>query len=311
MPNTIEQFNRYMLINTRRIDMLSLAPTKRRMTSLIFPRLASCVLLTLACVPSYGAGKSSGQINLPIERRPSIATSIIWSQTIKDGALAALTAKTPTGTAAPKPTAVDTWLGTNFARHHMIPQTSLQALYQLSQTGTDDVSDNADKQSLLKSLKTIQATGYPGVALGGVVWAPVNLFEGPTRFYRADDPADAPEPNRPKSVDNDRWLALQGVVGALNKIGVLNAAGDKFVVNAKVLNAQGGLKELASAMKKLADYVTEHVAKSTVQAFLNTDWSDLRNGKRPLNLQDLVGYYDSKIVTDSILTARKAAYQLK
>ncbi|WP_163997104.1 hypothetical protein [Pyxidicoccus caerfyrddinensis] len=79
------------------------------------------------------------------------------------------------------------------------------------------------------------------------------------------------------------------------------------MVNAKALNAQGGLHQIALALKTVSTYVTSGAPPA--QAFLNTDWVD--NAGKAINLQDLVGYSNSQIVFNSVLASKSAAYHLK
>ena len=136
-----------------------------------------------------------------------------------------------------------------------------------------------------------------------MVWAPVNLFEGLVGYYRSDDPHDAAEPNKPKSMDNARWTALQNVNAALLAVGQLSSDGTRFVLNAKKLNAQGGLHTLSTRLTELAAQTT-----AAPLPFTASDWVD--NAGKAVQLSDLVVYNNNAIVA-ALNPAKKSAYQLR
>ena len=180
----------------------------------------------------------------------------------------------------------------------------MQALYQLTQTATSDISNDSDKQAIVTALTTLQASGAgTGLTLGRVVWSPVNLFEGLVGYYRSDDPHDAAESSKPKSMTSTRWSALQNVNAALLAVGQLSADGTRFVLNAKKLNAQGGLHTLSTRLTALAAQTT-----ASPLPFTASDWVD--NAGKAVLLSDLVVYNNSAIVA-ALNPAKKSAYQLK
>jgi hypothetical protein len=261
---------------------------------------------TLASQSAY-ASKTSGNIDLPIAGRPTAPAAIDWSAGLKAAAQTALQNKTRPGYAAITAGNVTIWVGTNFSNHHILPQTSLQALVQITQTSDDNISHtNQDWISIGQSLATIGA-GAAAPLLTNVVWSPVNLFEGPTGYLRSDDPKSGTEPNKPRSFNQARWAALQEVNTKLNAVGALSSDGKKFVLNAKTLNAQGGLHNLADALKKLATVVAN--TAPTVQPFAADDWVD--NNNRRLLLDDLVGYFENALVFNSLLLPKQSAYKLR
>lgn len=267
-------------------------------------RLLAALLISASALSAtaWAAGKTSGDISLPIAARPAAPASITWSGSLLTQAEAALNAKKiPPNNVAPT---VQTWIGPNFSLHHTLPQTSMQALYQITQTSTSDISNDSDKQAIVSALSTLQAAGAgTGLTLGRVVWAPVNLFEGLVGYYRSDDPHDAAEPNKPKSMDNARWTALQNVNAALLAVGQLSSDGTRFVLNAKKLNAQGGLHTLSTRLTELAAQTT-----AAPLPFTASDWVD--NAGKAVLLSDLVVYNNSAIVA-ALNPAKKSAYQLK
>lgn len=265
---------------------------------------ACYALLAFACGQTSAAGNVKGNINLPIAARPAQPAAIVWSAHIQTAADVALRAKNLLGQPVPN---TNTWIGTNFSRHHIIPQTSLQALYQLTQTSNTDVTNDSTKQAITTALKKIQPAGYNVVALGGVVWAPVNLFEGPTGFFRSDDPGSAPEPNKPKSFDNTRWLTLKKVLGTLDAVGALSNDSSTFVVDAKKLNAQGGLTAIRDALAEMAQLVTDQ--RFAVQPLAETDWID--NNSKAIDLADLIRFNNTTIVVDTPASGLKGSYRLK
>jgi hypothetical protein len=253
---------------------------------------------------SFAAGKTSGLIHLPIEGRPPIPTAISWSAELLNAANAALAAKNPPAAAMPSGTA---WIGTNFSRHHVIPQQYLQALVGLSQAADSDIADtDANKLALQGALRKIR---YPSAAplLTGLVWAPVNLFEGPVGFLRSDEPGNDFELNKPRSFDEKRWNALRNVVDVMTVLEFSNQ-GSEFTVSAQTLNAKGGLAKLTAAVVDLAKYTQENPVP--IHRFANADWVDGRS-LSAINLQDLVGFSNSLIVTDSLVASKKNAYRLK
>lgn len=266
--------------------------------------IALLSLSSLFSAPSYADGKITGRIDLAITDRPAMPAAIVWSLNIQNAADAALAAKNPPGVAAPNSAA---WIGVNFSRHHIIPQKYLQALYQMTLAPDQDIKNDDDKKQLVRSLEYIQAAGYPALATGSVVWAPVNLFEGPTGVYRRDDPGSKPELKKPKSFDETRWAALQKVVTALEKVGRLNANGDRFEIDAKKLNKDAGFVDLVSAVTALARLTRD--THPNPQAFLNTDWIDKES--KALNLGNLIGFFNNAILTNQIIESRKSVYSLK
>lgn len=266
--------------------------------------LMAALLISVSALSAsaWAAGKTSGDISLPIGPRPTVPASINWSGSLLTQAEVALNAKKiPPNNVAPT---VQTWIGPNFSLHHTLPQTSMQALYQITQTATSDISNDSDKQAIVSALATLQASGLgSGLTLGRVVWAPVNLFEGLVGYYRSDDPHDAAEPNKPKSLDNARWTALQNVNAALLAVGQLSSDGTRFVLNAKKLNAQGGLHTLSTRLTELAAHTTAAPLPFTASDWVNT-------AGKAVQLTDLVVYNNSAIVA-ALNPARKSAYQLK
>jgi hypothetical protein len=260
--------------------------------------------LVLASGSIFAAGKTTGDIQLPIQARPDMPAGIVWSPALLNSATLTLAAKNLPNHALPNTNA---WVGVNFSRHHIISQAYLQALVDISQAKDADIPDaDTNKQKLTAALNKIRLPGGAAL-LTTVVWAPVNLFEGPTGFLRADDPESGFEGNKPASFDWNRWNALMGVIAALNNVDARNS-GDTILVSAKKLNAQGGLGKLADAVSVLAEYADQN--HPTVQAFLNTDWVDTTNAGT-LDLQNLVGYYNNDIVTNAPLQSKKSAYRLK
>ena len=157
---------------------------------------------------------------------------------------------------------------------------------------------------MVTALTTLHARGAgTGLTRGRVVWAPVNLFEGLVGYYRSDDPHDAAESSKPKSMTSTRWSALQNVNAALLAVGQLSADGTRFVLNAKKLNAQGGLHTLSTRLTALAAQTT-----ASPLPFTASDW--VNNAGKAVQLTDLVVYRDSTIVT-AINQAKSRAYQLK
>lgn len=275
-----------------------------RSPTMCLRRLLATLVISVSALSAsaLAAGKISGDISLPIGSRPTIPASINWSDSLLTQAEVALEAKkTSPESILPTPQA---WVGPNFSLHHTLPQTSMQALYQLTQTATSDISNDSDKQAIVTALTTLQASGAgTGLILGRVVWAPVNLFEGLVGYYRSDDPHDAAESSKPKSMTSTRWSALQNVNAALLAVGQLSADGTRFVLNAKKLNAQGGLHTLSTRLTALAAQTT-----ASPLPFTASDW--VNNAGKAVQLTDLVVYRDSTIVT-AINQAKSRAYQLK
>jgi hypothetical protein len=111
------------------------------------------------------------------------------------------------------------------------------------------------------------------------------------------------KPNKPKSMDNARWTALQNVNAALLAVGQLSSDGTRFVLNAKKLNAQGGLHTLSTRLTELAAQTT-----AAPLPFTASDW--VNNAGKAVQLSDLVVYNNSAIVA-ALNPAKKSAYQLK
>lgn len=247
---------------------------------------------------AHAACKTSGQINLRIDSRPSKPDSIGWSGALAAAADTALHARAPNATA----TNIDNWIGVNFARHHVLPQTWMQALVKITEADNNDVCDRAIQQNILSSLKAIQVGGREPL-LTGVAWAPINLFEGPNKDLRSDDPDEGPEPVKPASFDATRWSRLDAVKQQLKKLGAPN--GQYFVLKADVLNAQGGLRDLATALSELAKLAPQ----PNPQPFLASDWVSTSDTRQAINFADLIGYYNNQVNYTSMVSARK--YQLK
>ncbi|AEK61454.1 hypothetical protein [Collimonas fungivorans] len=279
-------------------------PASGNRTVRVLQQWLFAVFLMLAGASSFAAGKTSGLIELPIAARPDIPTAITWSAELLNAADTALAAKNPPAAAVPNGL---NWVRTNFSRHHIIPQQYLQALVAITQAPDSDIADaDVGKVALRKALGKIR---YPSAAplLTGVVWAPVNLFEGPVGFLRSDEPGNDFELNKPRSFDEKRWDALRNVVHVMTVLEFSNE-GSKFTVSAQTLNARGGLARLTEAVVALAKYTDDN--RVAIHRFSNTDWIDGRS-LAAINLQDLVGYSSSLIVTDSLVASKKNAYRLK
>jgi hypothetical protein len=270
--------------------------------------------LTLAClllVASATTLLANTKVSIPIAPRPAQAAAVAgWSAN-----LTGLVAP-PGGVLGGKVLAAGvtsaSWIGINFAKHHIVPQTYLQVVAGLAintSAGTD-----ALRSRLTTAIKAIAAgaAGGPPNAwnLGPVVWAPVNLFEGPTGFLRSDDPGDGPEPNKPKSFDASRWKLLLTATAAVD--GVKEKLSDtSFDTSTDSLNKQQsggktGFQKIVEAFEALATYVKTN--NPTVSPFAAADW--VNNAGTAINLADLIGYSNSQVVA-VLVNAKKGAYQLK
>ncbi|MFL5346456.1 MAG: hypothetical protein ACJ8AT_16845 [Hyalangium sp.] len=204
-----------------------------------------------------------------------------------------------------------TWIGINFSKHHIVPQTYLQVIAGLSinaDAGTPEL-----RTRLVTAIRGIAAgaAGGPPAAwnLGPVVWAPINLFEGPTGSYRSDDPKEGSENVKPKSFDNTRWTRLQAIKTALTGLGSIN--GEVFETNTDKLNqmqrgGKTGFQLLVEAVEGLA--ALAEAAPVPVQPFVETDWVDAQN--KQINLSNLIGFRNSEVQV-SLLDAKRNAYHLR
>jgi len=272
------------------------------------PRRAS--LFALACLAlcaSPSASALCGVPTLPIAARPTMPTAYAWSAALGNAAGTMLRAQQqppPTITAAE----ITQWTGVNFSRHHIIPQTYLQALVQLSGSAALSSCDavKADRLVIASALQAIKHPAAGAPLLTAVAWAPVNLFEGPVSFLRGDDPGSMPEASRPKSFDQPRWAALKAVVAGMDQLGAMSQDGTAFVVTDKKLLTPGGsYHAIAVALQALAKLAQPAQAA----AYANADWVD--NNRQAINLKDIVGYIDSRIVITTPLQNKEHAYSLK
>jgi hypothetical protein len=271
-------------------------------------RAAWLVLATLATLSSTTVRADCGVAfpkKLQIVARTAPPASIGWSAGLTASAYAALAAA-PNG-AALQEDQKKVWIGTNFARHHVIPQRYMQTLWQLSRLDTSKCAVlDGDRALIAAALKKMQAVTTQA-DVGAVIWAPANLFEGPTGTLRGDDPASEIETVRPRSFDVARWTALKNVMAALQKIGALDTTGTWFVIrDIRDLTSPGGLHTLALAIDAIAT-ATADVRQP--QPFSNTDWVD-SNGQA-IALRDLISYLNNRIVTDKTASGKVHAYRLR
>jgi hypothetical protein len=243
----------------------------------------------------------AGKVTVPIGARPAQPAAVDgWSGEVTAAAHTALTGKTMA--------AGDTeaqWIGINFSKHHILPQTYLQVVAGLS---VEAQAGNADLRTRLVAaicrLAAGNAGGPPAAwSLGPVAWSPVNLFEGPTGFYRSDDPGEGGETSKPKSFDATRWQKLQTLKGAVDNLGAI--AGAQFETSTDKLNKQqtGG----KTGFQKLVE-AFEALDNAVVRPFTNTDWVSGAGG--PFNVADLIVFRDSKVAV-AISPSKKNGYKLK
>lgn len=250
---------------------------------------------------------AGSKVTVRLVARPAQAAAVNgWSGYLDTAAQNALNGKQ----LAPGQTRAN-WIGINFSKHHIVPQTHLQVIAGLAihaDAGTPEL-----RTRLVTAIRAISAgaAGGPPAAwnLGPVVWAPINLFEGPTGSYRSDDPKDGGERTKPKSFDSTRWTRLQAVNTAITGLGSIN--GDVFETNTDSLNkmkpgGKTGFQLLVEAVEGLAALV--EAGAVSVHPFAETDWVDAQS--KAINLSNLIAYNNS-LVQVSILDAKRNAYRLK
>lgn len=272
--------------------------TSIRLTA--FPVLIALILLMSA------AAAHAGKITIQIVARPAQAAAVAgWSAQLEADAGTALAGEEM----APGVT-VPIWIGVNFAKHHIIPQTYLQAVAGLAITST--AGNQGQRDRLVTAIRTISAGpagGPPGQwNLGPVVWAPINLFEGPDGFYRSDDPGEGGETKKPKSFDELRWSLLQNALKSLTNGGIM--APKSYTTSTDYLNkmqkgGKTGFEIIVEAFEALAAY---RGGQPDVSPFSITDW--VGQGNRPINLKDLIVYVNSLVVA-RLSQKMKNAYHLR
>ncbi|WP_299860400.1 hypothetical protein [uncultured Hoeflea sp.] len=272
--------------------------TSIRLTA--FPVLVALILLMSA------AAAHAGKITIQIVARPAQAAAVAgWSAQLEADAGAALAGKEM----APGVT-VPIWIGVNFAKHHIIPQTYLQAVAGLAITST--AGNQGQRDRLVTAIRTISAGpagGPPGQwNLGPVVWAPINLFEGPDGFYRSDDPGEGGETKKPKTFDQLRWSLLQDALKSLTNGGIM--APKSYTTTTDYLNkmqkgGKTGFEIIVEAFEALAAY---RGGQAGVSPFSTTDW--VGQGNRPIDLEDLIVYVNNLVVA-RLSQKMKNAYHLR
>lgn len=274
------------------------------LTSPSLTRRALAVGLALCLVASPAL---AAKITIPIVARPAQPAAVAgWS-----GNLTTLAQNATNVPPNPLPGAqVPAWIGINFSKHHIIAQTNLQVVAALAinaQAGNQGMRDR-----LVAAIRTISAgaAGGPPAAwnLGPVVWAQVNLFEGPTGFYRSDDPGEGNETTRPRSFDQTRWTRLQTAMQAIGNVRT-GGSSSSFETSTDALNQQQtggktGFQKIVEAFEALAAFP----AHGTVSPFAAPDWVD--NGNNAIQLSSLVVYNQSQIQI-ALAQAKKNAYRVK
>lgn len=281
-----------------------MTPFRFAFRSLLY--FVSAVLTITITLVLTASAVQAGKVTVKIVSRPAQAAAVAgWSQQLTVDATAALTGKP----LAPGVT-VPIWIGVNFAKHHIIPQTYLQAaagLALLSDAGTQALRDR-----LVTSIRAISAgpAGGPPLAwnLGPVVWAPINLFEGPDGFYREDDPGEGGETKKPKSFDQARWALLQTALTSLTTGGKM--APSVYTTSTDYLNKmqKGGKTGFTMIVEAFEGLATYQRGQPGVSPFARTDWIDRSN--QTINLDNLIVYVNSQVVA-RLAQARKQAYHLR
>ncbi|MEM5473938.1 hypothetical protein WNZ14_19605 [Hoeflea sp. AS60] len=268
---------------------------------LLLPMISAAVISALAVTAAQAE-----KVTVKIVPRPAQAAAVTgWSPQLNTDVAAALTGK---ALAAGVTNA--TWTGRNFAKHHIIPQTYLQAAAGLALLNT--VGDQSLRDRLVAAIRTISAgaAGGPPAAwnLGPVVWAPINLFEGPDGFYRSDDPGEGGEKTRPRSFDQTRWTLLQTALKSLENAGKMTAqayTSSTDYLNKMQKGGKTGFGIIVEAFEGLANF---QGGQAGVSAFARTDWVD--NSSNTFVVADLIVYLNSQVVAQ-LSGAKKNAYHLR
>ncbi len=271
------------------------------MCRLLLPMISAAVMSALAVTAAQAE-----KVTVKIVPRPAQAAAVAgWSPQLTTDVTAALTGK---ALAAGVTNA--TWTGRNFAKHHIIPQTFLQAAAGLALLNT--VGDQSLRDRLVAAIQTIAAgaAGGPPAAwnLGPVVWAPINLFEGPDGYYRSDDPGEGGEKTRPRSFDQTRWKLLQTALTALENAGSMTAqayTSSTDNLNKMQKGGKTGFGMIVEAFEALANF---QAGQPGVSALARTDWVD--NSGNGFVVADLIVYMNSEVVAQ-LSGARKQAYHLR
>lgn len=268
---------------------------------LLLPIISAAVMSTLAVTFAQAE-----KVTVKVLPRPVQAAAVAgWSPQLTKDVAAALKGK-----ALAAGVTKATWTGRNFAKHHIIPQTYLQAAAGLALLNT--VGDQSLRDRLVAALRTIAAgaAGGPPAAwnLGPVVWAPINLFEGPDGYYRSDDPGEGGEKKRPRSFDQTRWKLLQAALTALENAGRMTA--QAYTSSTDNLNKmqKGGKTRFAMIVEAFEALASFQAGKAGVSPFARADWVD--GSGKALVVADLIAYMNSEVVA-KLSSARKQAYQLR
>lgn len=264
--------------------------------------LASAIIISAFSLTAAQAGK----VTIKIVPRPAQAAAVAgWSPQLTVDVAAALAGKA----LAPGVTNA-TWTGRNFAKHHIIPQTYLQAvagLALLSDVGNPNLRDR-----LVTAIRAISAgvAGGPPAPwnLGPVVWAPINLFEGPDGYYRDDDPGEGGEKKRPRSFPLARWNLLQTALTSLNDGGKMTAQAYTSTTGHLNKMQKGGKTRFAMIVEAFEGLASYQGGQPGVSPFDRTDWVDTSNNH--IVVADLIVYLNSEVVA-RLARAKKNAYHLR